>query len=1275
MFAGRNLTLFAVIVTGLISPLGLGFSLSPDGPLGSVASATEAQWIWAGGTDRDQAIEVGETCWFRKVLNLRERGEGILEIAADDDYEVRVNGRVIGDGKSYRQMQEFEISDYLEVGRNVVAVRVKNTNGDTAALVARVSIRPEGDQKWYTFSSDETWRTSLSEESAWDNPMLNDRTWDTATSFGVLGETVPWDREKTVAVETEKEQTERFQIQRGFGVQRVLNDEQVGSVIAMAFDEFGHVVLSQEQGPLLIVVDRDDDGIPEDVRTYCDKVESVQGILPLNGEVFVTGKGPEGTALYRLSDTNRDGTLESVKTILKFRGEGGEHGPHGLRLGPDGMIYVSLGSHVQPIGKTGKGETLRDIYEGDLLPRFEDPGGHGRGVKAPGGTIIRTDIDGDVVERVAGGLRNTYDLAFHPSGSLFVHDADMEADVETPWYRPTALMEVTESAEFGWRTGWAKWPEYYYDRVPNLLDTGRGSPTGIECYEHHMFPVRYHDSIFLADWSEGRILNVRLKSGGSGYSADSEVFLKGTPLNVTDLSVGPDGALYFCTGGRGTAGGVYRVVYQGKIPDAMKQIGNGIAAAVRQPQLDAAWARQEIATIRHELGDDWSRQVAGVAYSEDNPPSYRIRAMNLMQMYGPAPSEELLVELSRTENEAVRRRATMQLGLSPSRGAAARLQELLSDGDARVVRTACEAILRSAQFPSDTDRLIELLASQDRTVAYLARQVLQRMPLDTWRDEVMTSADTRVALVGMLGFVAADPTKETGGKVLQRTGKMMEGFLSDKDFVDSLRLCQVTLTRCKIPPTAVPWLRDRIAQEFPSGDSRINHELIRLAAYLQAESMVPRAMEFIDSDAPKLDRVLTAMCLQRIDRDWSAQERFAMLKMYERIASEDSDGSLPMYMVAVTRDFARHLSDDDVQAILDEGSRWRNAALGAIFRLKRPIDDVTAAKLRSLDDELVAEPTIDDVHRRLRTGIIAMLSTATDEESADHLRKIWRTEPQRRAVVSLALAQKPDGENWDYLVRSLNILDGPSAEEIVSKLRTVPIATDDPMALRALILMGLRQEKDGGKFENVERLLEHWTGMTRPEGAARSMALWQRWYSKTFPDRPQAELPREDESKWDLDQLLTFLDSPEGESGDPHAGLAIYQSVQCASCHRHEGAGVSVGPDLTNMAKRFTRREILESILHPSHVVSNQYASKKVLTLSGKVYVGMVSTIGDELQIRDSKNEITTIASDDVDSIQPSGMSIMPSGLIDELSLNEVRDLMTYLGLVRPIEIASRPQR
>ncbi|MEM1227968.1 MAG: HEAT repeat domain-containing protein [Planctomycetota bacterium] len=1235
--------------------------------------AAEAQWIWAAGASVDQPIEVGQQCWFRKTLNLRQRGEGIVEVAADDVYEVHVNGRRIGEGESARDMKEWTISDYLEPGRNVVAIRVKNTKGNTAALVARVSIRPENNERWFTFSTDETWKTTTVEQSMWNTAALNDRTWALATSFGRLGDTVPWDREESVAVETAAEKAERFQIQRGFGVQRLLNNDQVGSLVAMAFDEFGHVLVSQEQGPLLIAVDLDDDGVPEDVRTYCKDVESIQGILPLNGEVFVTGNGPDGSALYRLIDEDRDGELETVKTIVQFAGSGGEHGPHGLRLGPDGMIYITLGSHVQATGQVGQGQSYRDVYEGDLLPRYEDPGGHARGIKAPGGTIIRTDTEGKVVERVAGGLRNTYDMAFHPAGGLFVHDADMEADVDTPWYRPTALLDVTEAGEYGWRTGWAKMPEHYMDRLPNLLDTGRGSPSGMECYAHFMFPVRYHDSLFLADWSEGRILNVRLKPSGSGYVADSEVFLQGQPLNVTDLAVGPDGALYFCTGGRGTAGGVYRVVYQGKIPDSMKQLGTGVAAAIRQPQLDAAWSRQAIAAIRRELGDTWGQQVAGVAFSEDNPPDYRIRAMQLMQMYGPTPSDDLLIELSKTENEAVRRCAAIQLGLNPGSRAADRLQQLLSDGDAGVRRASCEAILRSGQLPDDADDVIDLLGDDDRTIAFLARQVLQRMPSAQWRDIVLETDEPRIALQGLMALVAAETNPQTGMLVLRRASEFMAGFLSDKDFVDTLRLCEVTLARCKIPAADLPWLRDQIAAEFPAGDSRMNQELIRLAAYLQSDELVERSLEYLESDAPELDRMLTAMCLQHIDREWTARERFTLLKFYETITRRESEGAMPMYMVAVTRDFARHLTADDLQAILDEGGRWRNAALGAIFRLERPIDAATAEKLRNLDDELVADPKVDDVRRRLRTGIIAMLATAEDEASVQHLRKIWRTEPARRAVVAMALAQKPDGDNWDYLVRSLNILDGPAGEEVVRQLTGVPIATDDPMALRSLILMGVRAEEDKESFANVEGLLEHWSGLQLPAGVTRSMKPWQKWYAKTYPDRPPAVLPRDDESKWDLDQLLTHLESPEGSEGDAAHGASIFAQAKCADCHRHGALGSSIGPDLTAVARRFTVREILESTLYPSHVVSDQYASKKVLTLDGEVYVGMLSKSGSTVEVRDSNNEVTTIAEADVDQIQPSRTSIMPSGLMENLTLQDVTDLMVFMGVGQPIQVATRP--
>ena len=205
----------------------------------SEISADEAQWIWKNGSRVGVDVPQGEVCFFRKLINLRMKAVGRIEIAADDQYEVFVNGKSIGSGSSARQMQEYDITNYLEVGRNVIAVRVVNTHGNTAAMAARVSIRPGGSGKWYTFSSSPSWRTSTEQSPMWETVLFNDRLWGSATAFGKLGDTVPWDRDVDVVAEKQTEQRERFQIQKGFGVQRVLSDEQVGSIIAMTFPTLG----------------------------------------------------------------------------------------------------------------------------------------------------------------------------------------------------------------------------------------------------------------------------------------------------------------------------------------------------------------------------------------------------------------------------------------------------------------------------------------------------------------------------------------------------------------------------------------------------------------------------------------------------------------------------------------------------------------------------------------------------------------------------------------------------------------------------------------------------------------------------------------------------------------------------------------------------------------------------------------------------------------------------------------------------------------------------
>ena len=96
-----------------------------------------------------------------------------------------------------------------------------------------------------------------------------------------------------------------------------------------------------------------------------------------------------------------------------------------------------------------------------------------------------------------------------------------------------------------------------------MCDIGKGSPTAVKFGTHSRFPQRYQRALFILDWAYGRIIAVHVDPHGAGYRAQSETFVRGQPLNVTDLDFGPDGAMYVVTGGRKTQSALYRIRYVG----------------------------------------------------------------------------------------------------------------------------------------------------------------------------------------------------------------------------------------------------------------------------------------------------------------------------------------------------------------------------------------------------------------------------------------------------------------------------------------------------------------------------------------------------------------------------------------------------------------------------------------------------------------------------------------------------------------------------------------
>ncbi len=1241
----------------------------------SWAESKEAYWIWSPEHGKESVPEAA--CFFRKDFTTENPIRVQVTIAADDEYELFINGQKIGTGQSYRELDEYNVTKFVKRGRNAIAVRVNNRRGNTAALVARIFLR-EKDSGWVTYSTDETWRTNIRPFPLWNATTYNDRLWKPAQTFGRLGDTVPWDRQEDVA-STETHRSERFRISKEFEVQRVIAPDDTGSVIAMAFNEFGQVILSREGSSLQLAVDSDQDGTVDSVRMYCESVNNVQGILPLNGEVYVTGDGPEGNGFYCLSDQDHDGQLEGCKLLFPFEGEIGEHSAHGMTLGPDGLIYMVIGNHSSPGKPLAEDSPHRGCYEGDLVgPRYEDPGGHAAGRKAPGGMIIRTDLNGENVQLVAGGLRNVYDLAFSPEGELFIHDSDMESDLGTTWYRPTRICHVIAGSELGWRSGWAKWPEYFVDSLPSIADTGRGSPTGAVFYNHHMFPQPYHNALFLADWSEGRILAVQLKPNGASYTASTEVFLQGQPLNVTDLDVGPDGWLYFVTGGRGTGGGLYRVTWKGSVPESVRNLGTGIAPAIRQPQLQSAWGRQQVARVCQRLGDDWGPMLLGVARSTANPTHYRVRALDLMQLYGPTPAVSLLLELSNDKNEIIRAKAADLMGLYSSDETRERLLDLLEDSDRNVRRKAMESIARAGQTaPPDT--LLPLLASDDRFEAWAARRLLELSPPEQWSSKILSSDNHRILIQGALALLIAHPSQVNARAVIERIGERMVDFVSDRDFIDMLRVMQVAILQGELAPEQLGDLSEQLADEFPSGDTVMNRELIRLLIYLQNSSIMDRYFEYLASDVPNADKVQLAMYLRFLQNGWTTQRKLDLFKILAEAKQWEGGSSYPLYLGNAARDFAKTLTTEESREILPQGVEFTDAALGALYKLPAQLDDDLRETLIQLDQQI--EQRTDSASRLLMVGIVAILARDGDEDSMAYLRSVWDRNPERREPAAMGLAQAPTGANWEYLVKSLPILEGRTLREVVRRLLASDRAPDEQMAdvpehLRQVILCGLRLKDQGA--DDVIALLESWTGEqlgAESDKWDKRLALWQEWLAEAFPDLPPARLPSDnEESKWKFDDLYEFLSGEEGLAGDPSKGVLVFEKATCNKCHRYGDQGEAMGPDLTSLTKRFTRKEILQSILFPSHVISSQYAAKNLLLTDGRQLNGIVApgSTG-EKTVLTSEGEKISIAEQDIDEITPSTVSAMPDGLFKELTQEDIADLFAYLSKDPVHALAERP--
>ena len=337
-----------------------------------------------------------------------------------------------------------------------------------------------------------------------------------------------------------------FTVPAGFAVDRlfVVPQESLGSWVCLATDPKGRIIASDQGGRGLVRITPAplDGSATTVVEKIPADISGAQGLLWAFDALYVVRNGGV-SVLYRVTDSDGDDRLDKVEKLRGFAG-GGEHGPHALRLSPDGQrLFVICGNHTklpfaiedltppQTMGgirgdqrrvklpADGTSRLPANWDEDQIITRMWDSNGHAAGILAPGGYVASTDRDGKAWEVWSGGYRNPYDMAFNADGELFV-----------------------------------------------------------------------------CDWTFGTMYAIHLEPAGATYRGVKEEFLARTPLPLTDMVVGADGAIYFAVGGRGGQSELYRVRYEGNESTAPVDARDTTAARERN-------VRHELESL-HRLADD-----------------------------------------------------------------------------------------------------------------------------------------------------------------------------------------------------------------------------------------------------------------------------------------------------------------------------------------------------------------------------------------------------------------------------------------------------------------------------------------------------------------------------------------------------------------------------------------------------------------------------------------------------------------------------------------------
>ncbi|MDP7497543.1 MAG: hypothetical protein QGI77_13975 [Roseibacillus sp.] len=401
----------------------------------------------------------------------------------------------------------------------------------------------------------------------------------------------------------------------------------------------GHRNKRPEGDRILVLEDTSGDGKADKSTVFYQgrEIDSVHGVCVLGNKVIVSA----GDNVWIMTD--EDGDLKADKKVALFTKIGGaqhDHGIHAFCFGPDGKLYFNFGNASRQLADAS-GKIITD-KAGNEVKASRQP--------YQQGMAFRCDLDGSNVETLGWNFRNNWEVCVDSFGTVWQSDNDDDGN------KGVRINFVMEFGNYGYRDeftgqGWnhkrtnmekevplRHWHLNDPGVVPNLLQTGQGSPTGIVVYEGSLLPAGFQNEVIHCDAGPNVTRAYPVKTTGAGYSAEMVNILYGARdkwFRPSDVCVAPDGSLFVAdwydpgVGGHGMrdldGGRIFRVAPPGSsysVPKINLATAEGAAKTLTNPNGEVrylAW------TALQEMGE--KAVPALEKLWKGNNPRHRARAL------------------------------------------------------------------------------------------------------------------------------------------------------------------------------------------------------------------------------------------------------------------------------------------------------------------------------------------------------------------------------------------------------------------------------------------------------------------------------------------------------------------------------------------------------------------------------------------------------------------------------------------------------------------------